>query len=103
MGVNLAKGGEMPVYITLLQWTDRGRSKTDDLPDRAAEVEKKLEAAGVKVLGNYTTMGRYDQVSVVEAPDDDTVAKFLMMIAGRGNAISETMRAWTMDEIRRVL
>ena len=93
----------MPTYVTLFKWTDQGRSKTGDLPDRAAEVEKKLEAAGVKVIGNYTTMGQYDQVSVVEAPDDETVAKFLMMIAGRGNAISETMRAWTMDEIRKVL
>ena len=93
----------MPVYITLFKWTDQGRSKTGDLPDRAAEVEKKLEAAGVKVIGNYTTMGRYDQVSVVEAPDDDTVAKFLFMIAGRGNAISETMRAWTMEEVRKLL
>jgi uncharacterized protein with GYD domain len=93
----------MAIYITLFKWTDQGRSKTSDLPQRAGEVEKKLEAGGVKVLGNYTTMGQYDQVSVVDAPDDATVAKFLMMIAGRGNAISETMRAFTMDELKGLL
>jgi uncharacterized protein with GYD domain len=93
----------MPTYVTLFKWTDQGRSKTGDLPQRAAEVEKKLEAAGVKVLGNYVSMGQYDQISVVEAPDDDTVAKFLMMIAGRGNAISETLRCWTMDEAKGLI
>ena len=83
---------------------DRSGSLEDRRPARPGhEVEKKLGEAGIKVIGNYTTMGQYDQVSVVEAPDDDTVAKFLMMIAGRGNAVSETMRAWTMDEIRKVL
>lgn len=93
----------MPIFVSLFKWTDQGRSKVDTLPDRAAEVEKRLEGAGVKVIGNYSTMGRYDQISVVEAPDAETVAKFLFMIAGRGNATSETLRAFTMDEVRGLL
>jgi uncharacterized protein with GYD domain len=93
----------MPIYVTLFKWTDQGRAKVGDLPQRAAEVEGRLKEAGVKVIGNYVTMGEYDQVSVVEAPDDDTVARFLFMIAGRGNATSETLRAWTMDEVKGLL
>ena len=90
----------MPIYISLIKWTDQGRSKAGSLPDRVAEVDKRIEALGGKNLGNYATMGRFDQISVFEAPDDETVAKLAMIVAGRGNATTETLRAFTMDEVR---
>ena len=90
----------MPIYISLIKWTDQGRSKAGSLPDRVAEVEKRIEALGGKSLGNYATMGRFDQVALVEAPDDDTAAKLLFIVAERGNASTETLRAFTMDEVR---
>ena len=93
----------MPVYITLIKWTDQGRAKVDSLPDRVAEVEKRLADLGASFIGNWTTMGRYDQVSVIEAPDDDVAAKLALIVAGRGNAITETLRGWTMDEVRQIL
>jgi uncharacterized protein with GYD domain len=93
----------MPIYITLINWTDQGRAKAGSLPDRTTEVEKRIEAAGGRVLGNWLTMGRYDQVGIVEAPDDETAAALLMVIAERGNAITETLRAFTMDEVRALL
>ncbi len=93
----------MPVYITLVKWTDQGRAKVASLPDRVAEVDKRLEEAGAKSLGNWTTMGRYDQVAVTEAPDDETAAKLALIVAGRGNAVTETMRAFTMEETRRLI
>ncbi|MGH2739077.1 MAG: GYD domain-containing protein [Actinomycetota bacterium] len=93
----------MGVYISLIKWTDQGRSKVDSLPDRVGEVEKRLEAAGAKSIGNWLTMGRFDQVAIVEAPDDETAAKLLMVIAGRGNAITETLRAFTMEEARKLI
>ncbi len=93
----------MPIFISLFKWTDQGRAKVDSLPDRAAEVEKRLQDARIRVIGNYTTMGRYDQVSVVEAPDAQTAARFLFLIAGRGNAVSETLQAFTMDEVRQIM
>ena len=49
------------------------------------------------------TMGRFDQIVVTEAPDDESVAKLLMIVAGRGNAVTETLRGFTMDEVRRLL
>ena len=48
-------------------------------------------------------MGRFDQIAAVEAPDDETAAKMLMVIAERGNASTETLRAFTMDEVRSLL
>jgi uncharacterized protein with GYD domain len=93
----------MPVYVTLFKWTDQGREKVSALPERAEEVERRADKLGVKIIGNYVTMGRYDQVSVVEAPDDETAIKILLDIAGRGNASSETLRAWTMEEVRGLM
>ena len=93
----------MAVYITLIKWTDQGRSKASSLPDRVAEVDKRIEALGGKSLGNWFTMGRYDQIAAVEAPDDETAAKMLVIVAERGNAITETLRGFTMDEMRGLL
>ena len=93
----------MPVYISLIKWTDQGRARTDSLPDRVAEVEKRIQDHGAKSLGTYLTMGRFDQVAITEAPDDETVGKLLLAIAGRGNATTETFRAFTMDEVRGMI
>jgi uncharacterized protein with GYD domain len=90
----------VPTYISLIKWTDQGRSKVSSLPDRVGEVDKRIESMGGKSIGNWLTMGRFDQVAVVEAPDDDTAAKMLMVVVERGNAITETLRAFTMDEVR---
>jgi uncharacterized protein with GYD domain len=93
----------MPVYISLIKWTDQGRSKAGSLPDRVGEVDKRIEAVGGEAIGNWVTMGRFDQISVVEAPDDATAAKLLMVVAERGNAVTETLRAYSMDEVRSLL
>ena len=94
----------MPIYVTLFKWTDQGRKDVGSLPDRAAAVEKRIqEQVGGKVIGNYVTMGQYDQIAITEAPDDETVAKMALMIAGRGNAISETLRGFSMDEVRKLV
>lgn len=93
----------MPVYVTLIKWTDQGRKEVDSLPDRIDAVTKRVESAGGKVLGNYVTMGRFDQVAITEAPDDETVAKLALMIAGRGNATTETLRGFRADELRKIL
>jgi uncharacterized protein with GYD domain len=97
------EGGIVPIYISLIKWTDQGRSKASSLPDRVAEVDKRIEALGGRNIGNWLTMGRFDQIAVVEAPDDETAAKLLVVVAERGNAQTETLRAFTMDEVRSML
>ena len=93
----------MPVYITLIRWTDQGREKASSLPERIAQVDKRIEEHGGRSIGNWLTMGQYDQVSAIEAPDDETAAKLLMIVAERGNAQTETLRAFTMDEVKDLL
>jgi len=93
----------MPIYITLMKYTDQGRKDIASLPDRAEAVGKRVEQAGGKVLGNYVTMGRFDQISVTEAPDDETAARLLLIIAGRDNVVTETLRGFTMEQVRHLL
>ena len=93
----------MPTYITLIKWTDQGRKAVQSLPERVAQVEKRLEEAGAKPIANYTTMGRYDQIAITEAPDDETAAKLALIVAGRGNAATETLRAFSMEETKNLL
>jgi uncharacterized protein with GYD domain len=90
----------MAIFISLIKWTDQGRKGAPSLPDRVGQVEKRIEQLGGKQIGNWLTMGRFDQIAVVEAPDDETAAKMLMIVAERGNASTETLRAFTMDEVR---
>ncbi|TMD10379.1 MAG: GYD domain-containing protein [Chloroflexi bacterium] len=92
----------MPVYVTLIRWTDQGRKNAADLPDRVDQVTERIKQAGGKVIGNYLTMGRFDQVAVIDVPNDETAAKLALVVAGRGNAVTETMRAFTMDEVRKL-
>ena len=93
----------MPVYISLIKWTDQGRKEIASLPDRVDQVAKRVEQAGGKMLGNYVTMGRFDQIALVDARDDEAAGRLLLIIAGRGNATTETLRGFTMDEVRRLL
>ena len=93
----------MAVYIQLMKWTEQGRKNAESLPDRVEAVQKRVEDMGVKIIGHYLTMGQYDQIVICEAPDDETVAKVTMMVAGRGNVATETVRAFTMDEVRRLI
>jgi len=93
----------MAVYVTLIKWTDQGRKEVKTLPDRIEAVESRVKEAGGKVIGNYITMGRFDQIAITEAPDDETVAKLALTIAGRGNATTETLRGFTAAEARKLL
>jgi uncharacterized protein with GYD domain len=93
----------VPTYVALFRWTDKGRRDVATLPNRIANIRENFEAMGGRILGIYLTMGQYDQVALLEAPDDETVARLAILIAGRGNAISETLRCFSMDELRNLL
>ncbi len=93
----------MPIYISLIKWTDQGRKEVASLPDRVAAVGKRIGEAGGKMVGNYVTLGRYDQIALTEAPDDETAAKLALIVCGRGNAKTETLRAFSMDEVRKLI
>lgn len=93
----------MATYMLLSKWTDLGHREVATLPDRVTEVTKNLEEMGGKVLGFYLTMGQYDQVALIEAPDDEVAAKYAVFLAGRGYIISETLRCFSMKEMRGLI
>jgi len=93
----------VPNYVVLYRFTQQGRKNVKDTVKRAAEVRKQNEARGFKVLGHYWTQGRYDLVAVVDAPSEDAMVAGLFGIAETGNVSSETLRAYTTEEMQRIL
>ena len=93
----------MPAYVVLYRFTDQGRKSVKETVKRAAEVRRRNEERGFKVLGHYWTTGRYDLVTVVDAPSEDAMAAGLMGIAEAGNVSSETLRAFTDAEMERIM
>ena len=93
----------MPRYVVLYRFTDQGLKSIKDTVKRAAEVRKQNEARGFKVIGTYWTQGQYDIVSIVEAPDEESMNAGLFNIAQVGNVHSETLRAHTEAEMERAL
>ncbi len=93
----------MPRYVVLYKFTDEGLKNIKDTVKRAQEVRKQNEARGFKVIGTYWTQGRYDLVSIVEAPDEESMTAGLFNIAATGNVHSETLRAFDEAEMSRAL
>jgi uncharacterized protein with GYD domain len=92
----------MPMYVTLIRYTEQGIKTFKDLPSRLEETRKAGEAVGAKLVAFYLTMGQYDAVVVSEAPDDKTVATLALAAGGRGNVRTETLRAFTEDEAKKL-
>ena len=88
----------MPHYILLSKLTDEGWKTVKANPHRIKEVNRELEALGVKVLSQYATLGDYDFVNVVEAADNKTVAKVSLELGSRGTIQITTMPAIPIDE-----
>jgi uncharacterized protein with GYD domain len=93
----------MPRYITLYKWTEKGIKEIKSSPERAASAVKAAEAAGIKVLSLYTTMGEYDLVAVSECPDDATGMAFTLGQGAEGFVRTTSMKAFTMEEFAEVL
>jgi uncharacterized protein with GYD domain len=93
----------MPTYVVLYRFTEQGRKKVKDTVKRADYVRKQNEARGFKVIGTYWTQGRYDLVSVVDAPSEEAMVAGLFNIAEEGNVSSESLRAFTAEEMQRIL
>ncbi|UCH86858.1 MAG: GYD domain-containing protein [Dehalococcoidia bacterium] len=93
----------MPNYVVLYRFTEQGRKGVRDTVKRAAEIRKQNEARGFKVLGHYWTQGRYDLVAVVDAPSEEAMVAGLFGIAETGNVASESMRAFTAEEMQKIL
>jgi uncharacterized protein with GYD domain len=88
----------MNTYIMLSSLTDEGARTIKDNPDRIREVNLELEALGVKVLLQYATLGQYDFVNIVQAPDNETVAMVSAELSSRGSVRVQTLTAIPIDD-----
>ncbi len=88
----------MPTYILLSNLTDDGAEKIAKHPERIQEVNKELEDMGVSVTAQYAVLGPYDFVNVVEAPDNQTIARVSVQIGSRGSVKITTLSAIPIEE-----
>ena len=92
----------MATYVVLVDWTDKGVQGFRDSVDRLEVAQDRWRSMGVE-FDTYWTLGAHDMVSIVEAPDDQTVAAALLSAAGLGNIRTETLRAFHAEEMRSVI
>ena len=88
----------MPTYILLSNLTAQGVQTLKSNPARLREVNRDIEELGAKVLHQWATLGPYDFVNVVEAPDTATIAKVSVALGARGSAKFLTLSALSIDE-----
>jgi uncharacterized protein with GYD domain len=93
----------MPTYIMLTSLTPDGVKTLKNNPGRVTEVNKEVEALGVKVLNQYATLGQYDFITVVEAPDETTMAKVSVELGSRGTMQSQTLTAIPAEQFSQSL
>ena len=93
----------MPMYVMLIQFTQKGIEAIREGPARLDTARQEFRDRGARLKDFYLVTGRYDAVAVAEAPDDETVAKVALTIASRGNTRTETLRAFTEEEYRRIV
>jgi uncharacterized protein with GYD domain len=92
----------MSTFISLVSFTDQGIRAVKDSPDRFNAFKAMAEKMGVTVKGVYYTVGTCDMVTIVEGPDDVATA-LLLKVGSLGNVRSQTMRAFSLDEMRNIL
>jgi uncharacterized protein with GYD domain len=93
----------MATYIVLLRYTQQGVQNIKESPARLDAAKKAFQAMGAELKQWYLVMGQYDAVVVGEAPDDETVAKLALAIGSQGSIRTETLRAFTEDEYRKII
>ncbi len=93
----------MPTYISLINYTDQGIRDIKNAGKRASAAKKLLASMGGKVKAVYLTMGSYDIVTIAEAPDDETAARFALTLGATGNVRTTTLKAFTEAEYRKII
>lgn len=93
----------MPTYVMLTNLTADGVKTLKNNPGRVAEVNREVEALGAKVVAQYTTLGQYDFVTVIEAPSQEVMARVSIEMGSRGTMTSQTLSALSPERLAEVL
>jgi uncharacterized protein with GYD domain len=94
---------DMATYIALVSFTDQGVRHIRQTTERAKALSNAATNLGVKIKDIYWTMGAFDAVFIADAPDDETVAAFAVSMGSLGNIRTQTLRAFSAEEMNRVL
>ena len=89
----------MPTYVSLVHWTEQGIKNYKNATRRAEDFSKLVESLGGRLREALYTVGEYDIVVVTEFPDDETATAALLQVGALGNVRTNTMRAFTADEM----
>jgi uncharacterized protein with GYD domain len=93
----------MANYIVLINWTEQGIANVRDALDRQTKATSLAKKVGCKLKNSFWTIGPYDVVANLEAPDDESVTAFLLAVGIQGNARTTTMRAFDRNEMAAIL
>ena len=93
----------MATYILLLRYTQQGIANVKESANRLDAAKKFFKSMGAKIKQTFLVQGQYDLVVVAEAPDDETIAKVMLATGSLGNVRTETLRAFTEDEYRKII
>jgi uncharacterized protein with GYD domain len=92
----------MPTYIVLATYTDQGIRTVREGPQRREAARQRIERLGGRMLSVYTTQGQYDLVLTLEFPEEAAATAFLLETGEQGNLRTETLRAFTPEEMDQV-
>ena len=93
----------MPTYIALANFTDQGIRSVKDTTKRADAIKDAAKKFGASMTQIYWTVGQYDLVTVIEAPNDESATAFALAIGSAGNVRTQTLRAFSRDEMNGIL
>jgi len=93
----------MPTYIMLSNWTDQGIRHVKDSPDRLDAARQLCRQHGAEITAFYMTMGAYDMVIIIDAPNDDAFARLAISIAKGGNIRTTTLKAFDEGQYRKII
>jgi uncharacterized protein with GYD domain len=93
----------MPTYVSLFQWTEQGIKDAKNTVNRADQARQAITKMGGTLDALYWTQGAYDIVAIASWPDEETAQAFLITIGQQGNIRSETLRAFTAEDMKRIL
>jgi uncharacterized protein with GYD domain len=101
--VRREKGGHMPRYLVLANWTDRGIKNFEHTTERMDHGGEIAEKHGLELEGAYRTVGPYDMLTIFEASDDEASSAYLQEVGSSGNVRTTTPRAYDEEEMSGIL
>ncbi len=93
----------MPTYVGLINWTDQGIRNVRDTLQRADRADQLGEKYGVRIDRLYWTVGPYDLVGILDAPDEETVSAFALELGATGSVRTTMLRAYEREEMSGII